>query len=205
MCQAFQATAARYPHELALRTVEGGGDGHVGDRRRVRCWLICGRSCSGAGGMSGSAAAGGGCWPAAAPLPPCRSEPGSDERGGAPFSRLAGQVLAAEPMPARTGCCRPPATGPPTAAPTRSHSWHGRGRTGTQSACPRTPPGWPGRSLLFRRPAQRPPPQRPHRPGLDPRPGSPRSRPATTKSPGVDLDVVHPHRPQRPAKPDRRP
>jgi hypothetical protein len=81
MCQAFQATVARYPHELALRTVEGGGDGHVRDRRRVRCWLICGRSCSGAGGMSGSAAAGGGCWPAAAPLPPCRSEPGSDERG----------------------------------------------------------------------------------------------------------------------------
>jgi hypothetical protein len=24
MCQAFQATVARYPHELALRTVEGG-------------------------------------------------------------------------------------------------------------------------------------------------------------------------------------
>ena len=128
-----------------------------------------------------------------------------DTTGIAPFARLAEQVMTTEPY-----------------ASAGRVFWivdNGSSHRGAASA-ERMATAWPNAQLihlpahaswldqaeiyLLRRPAQSPYPQRLHRPRPDPRPPRRVRDPLQRHRPAVHLEV-HPHRPRRPATPDRRP
>ena len=126
-----------------------------------------------------------------------------DTTGIAPFARLVEQVMTTEPYASasRVFWIVDNGSSHRGAAAAERMAQHLAGRAADPPARARLLAG-PGGNLLLRHPAQSTHPERLHRPGPDPRPPRRIRDPLQRHRPAIHLEV-HPHRPPRPAMPDR--